>query len=37
MSLAPEVGDLGLTYEDEMAIVAFLETPTDHVLPQPAH
>jgi cytochrome c peroxidase len=33
-----ELGDLGLTFEEEMAIVAFMETLTDSpVLPQPAH
>jgi cytochrome c peroxidase len=33
-----ELGDLGLSYEEELAIVAFLRTLTDRsLLPQPAH
>jgi cytochrome c peroxidase len=32
-----ELGDLGLTFDEEMAIVAFMETLTDATLPQPAH
>lgn len=36
-NLSMQVGNLGLTYAEEQAIVAFLKTLTDPVIPQPAH
>jgi len=33
-----ELGDLGLTYREELAVVAFMKTLTDRaIMPQPAH
>ena len=33
-----ELGDLGLTYDEELAVVAFMKTLTDRaIMPQPAH